>query len=557
MILSRRISTAFWLGVLLLLGGTAGARPPGPQDARPQELLVKFAARPAAETLAAEARRLSLSSATPQNLQRTLLTREGLEILGTLEPLAVTRVRVPAGHNSGEIIRRLLASPLIRYVEPNYQRRLLAPLLQGPDDPEYQAGKQWWLEQIQADRVFAESLLPAGAPVTIAIVDTGIMLAHEDLAARLVAGVDYVDPAQNGNEDPAGAGDPYYGHGTHVAGIAAASTNNHLGIAGTACADSVRLMPVRVFSSDGVSYDYDIARGLLWAADHGARVMNLSSGGTAAGQVLQDAIQNVFNRGCVVVASAGNNAVDDYGRPYNPVIYPAAYGSVIAVAACDSTGARAWYSEYGDFIDLAAPGGVPSASGDFAQAVYSTFPNAGVGTYAGQAGTSMAAPMVAGAAAMLLTQDPGLSPEEVRSRLTATADKTGIFYYSQGWNPYLGWGRMNLYRALTLATTFQPKSSGPASYNYPNPFRPGVGEMTYILLPIRGGQTVSGARLRIFDALGKLVHDQEIPAAALWPGGVIGWDGRNDLGHPVANGVYPYCLEIDGTRYTNKIAVGN
>jgi len=152
----------------------------------------------------------------------------------------------------------------------------------------------------------------------------------------------------------------------------------------------------------------------------------------------------------VVVAAAGNDA-----QTGNPPEYPAAFPEVIAVAACDIAGAHTYYSEYGSYVDLAAPGGLPDTN---ASGILSTLPDAIGNTLCGYlAGTSMATPMVAGAAAMLLAQDPSRTPEEVENLLTTTAEKVGPDAYSGGWNQYLGWGRINVYRALTRATTFTPR----------------------------------------------------------------------------------------------------
>jgi len=534
----------FLLAALVVWSRTAAAesRLPGSEDARPGQILVQFQAQVPNEALAGEARRLAAAVKEPAALRQVLLEQEGLTVDGNLPGLRVKRVTLPAGRTAEDAIRSLSASPLVHYCQPNYLRRALAT---SPNDTFYQSGNQWWLQMIQADRVVTEDKVPSGNAVIVAVLDTGVMLNHADLAARLTTGIDLTGTA----------GVIENGHGTHVAGIVAAATNNNLGIAGTAGIAPIQVMPVKVLAGpNGEGDDYTIAQGILWAVDHGARVLNMSFGGTAVGRVLMDAISYAHDHGCVVAAAAGNDAVDESGFLDNPVIYPAAFPSVIAVAASTTTGARTIYSEFGQYIDVAAPGGYPGVN---ALAILSTWPDSGIGVYKYEAGTSMATPMVAGAAALLLVQNPAFTPEEVENRITTTAEKTGLAPYVNGWNPELGWGNLNVYRALTREATYAPKSPGRASYNYPNPFQPGRGDRTFIVMPLAAGQTPTSARLRIFDAVGRLVRTLEVPAGQVTPGGVLVWDGRNDKGHQVANGTYPYRLELNGSMYLNKIVVKN
>ncbi len=516
------------------------------EDYAPNEVLVRWVEKPASPDVAAEVQRLGLSDARLKNVQSAVIQDAGVKTAEPLSARGVERLSLPAGRSVPQVLAQLKNSPLVKYCEPNYRRYAFSPLSNGPNDTYYQSGDLWWLEAVQADKAWAGQLVPQGAPVIIAIIDTGIMLAHADLSARLVAGKDYVRVNGNANDD--------HGHGTHAAGIAAASINNGLGIAGVAGASNVKLMPIKVLNSSGRGYDSDIIQGVYWAVDHGAKVINLSLGSPNTGDTFKDAVQYAHDKGCVVVAAAGNEAVDKAGNPDNPVMYPAAYNTVIAVAACDSVGVRAYYSEYGDYVDVAAPGGVPSASNS--TSMLSTYPNGGAGAYAYLAGTSMAAPVVSGVAAMLLAQNPNRTPEEVENLMITTAEKTGRDVYGSGWNKYLGWGRVNCYKALTQASTFAPKTNGHASYNYPNPFQ-SEKEKTFIVVPMQAGQTSVGATLKIYDIIGHLVHSQEVAPAQVYPGSLLTWDGRNDRGEAVANGVYPYRLEINGTVYTNKIAVKN
>lgn len=514
---------------------------PGPGKARPGEVLVKFRSGISQETLNREAGRLGLKDARPAVLRSALLTQEGLGFSGRIKLLGIQRLTFSAGRAQDGVLQALRASSLVEYSEPNYLRSAFAPLPDGPNDTYYENGDQWWVEDIAVDKVVAENLLLSGAEVVIAILDTGIRLDHEDLAGRLVPGIDYINAGGNGDDDSV------IGHGTLVAGIAAALTNNEIGIAGTAAADVIKLMPVKVLDAEGQGNDFTIAQGIIWAVDHGARVINLSLGGEAAGMVFKDAVLYACQRGCVVVAAAGNEALEG-----NPVCYPAAYNHVISVAACDSTGSRASYSEYNQYVDVAAPGGDGALTSGM---IISTF-NSSASSYAYAVGTSMACPMAAGAAAMLLAQDSNRTPDEVENLICTTAEKVGSLVNDpDGWNQYLGWGSVNLYQALTRNITFIPKKNGRAAYNYPNPYNPGTGEMTYIVVPLEPGQVVSRVRLCIYNDMGRLVRKIELPGSEVWPGKIIAWDGRNGSGAGVANGVYPFTLELDGEIYRNKIAV--
>jgi subtilisin family serine protease len=537
-----------WLLVMALLGlfanpvqGRNGL--PGAGEAKPGEVLVKFRSGISQATLEQEAERMGLKDAQPEVLRSALLAQEGLDFSGRIEPLGIQRLTFNTGRTPDKVLRALRASQLVEYAEPNYQRAAYTPLINGPDDAYYQSGDQWWVEAIAADKTVAESLLPSGAEVVIAVLDTGIRLNHEDLAGRLVPGRDYINSGGQGNDDSD------QGHGTLVAGIAAAQTNNGIGVAGTAVADinAVKLMPVKVLDAEGQGYDFTIAAGITWAVDHGARVINLSLGGADAGIVLKDAVLYAYQGGCVVVAAAGNEALEG-----NPVCYPAAYDHVISVAACNYSGSRAGYSVYNQYVDVAAPGG---DEGPASEKILSTF-NSSASSYAYAIGTSMACPIVSGVAAMLLAQDSNRTPDEVENLIVTTAEKTGsLLNDTDGWNQYLGWGRANLYQALTRNTTFTPQKSGRPAYNYPNPYNPNTGELTYIVIPLEPGQTVSRVRLCIYDAMGRLVRKIEMPGSEAWPGKIIAWDGKNGNGTGVANGVYPFTLELDEKRYRNKIAV--
>ncbi|PPK96151.1 subtilase family protein [Kineococcus xinjiangensis] len=306
-----------------------------------------------------------------------------------------------------------------------------APAPGTPNDPLY--AQQWGPQQVRAQQAWATS---TGSGVVIAVVDSGVDLTHPDLKGRLVKGATFTGcgPAPCGNGDwrgPDGVGQPDDAHGTHVAGIAAAATGNRTGIAGVA--PNAKIMPVKVLEEGGGSFE-DIAAGIRWSADHGAKVVNLSLGALQGVQALtltgvigdvQDAITYANGKGVTVVAAAGNDAVPLCNTPGFDA------GS-ICVAATDRRELPAAYGSgpvKPDLRAVSAPGGsaLPACGED----VLSTVP-AGLGGstacgtptgYEELAGTSMASPHVAGVAALLVAQ--GRSRADVEDVLLGTARTPG------------------------------------------------------------------------------------------------------------------------------------
>ena len=274
------------------------------------------------------------------------------------------------------------------------------------------AGDPLRAQQWPLDQTSFESTWPTtdGTGVVVAVVDTGVRGDHEDLAGVVLPGLDLVD-GSDGRIDP-------NGHGTHVAGVIAAATQNGRGVSGAA--PGVRILPVRVLAADGSGQSSDVAAGIVWAVDHGARVVNLSLGGTAPSDGMRDAITYANANGVLVVAAGGNG-----GAGANEPTYPAAYDAAIAVAAVDANRARAPFSSTGSYIDVAAPG----------VGVVSTY-NSAVNVYASSSGTSMAAPYASAAAALVIAANPQQSADHARALLEQGADDLG----AAGWDPAYGYG---------------------------------------------------------------------------------------------------------------------
>ncbi len=339
-----------------------------------------------------------------------------------------------------ELIERLNADPLVEYAEPNYRYHAFVT----PNDPHF--SKQWG--HVKTNSTSGWDLSKGLTSTVIAIIDTGIDENHPDLKAKIVAGRDFVDDDANPHDTN--------GHGTHVAGIAAAITNNATGVAGMNW--NARIMPIRALGTDGSGYTDDIVSGIAWAYTHGADVLNLSLGGPDYSQTMQDAINSAYNAGCLVVAAMGNKRTQG-----NPTSYPAANANVMAVAATNSSDTFSYYSQYGAHCDISAPGGEMSDYHD-PGGFYSTMPTYDVylttyysynKNYDYLQGTSQAAPMVSGLAALLWAINPALTPSQVQMHIQNTAVDLG----TPGKDADYGYGRINTYAALKSA---QPQKEGAA-----------------------------------------------------------------------------------------------
>ena len=314
-------------------------------------------------------------SATDESILQCLFLSNAT-VLSSIEELSVWVVQIPLG-KAAESIAAISTCPQVRYAEPNYLASFADTI---PSDPDWNL--QYGLVNIRAPQGWDYST--GSATVTIAIIDSGVDLSHADIAAKIVPGYDFV----NGDAIPQDDN----GHGTHVAGIAAASGNNGVGVAGVSW--GARIMPIKVLNAGGGGSFADVAAGIVWAADNGAQVINLSLGGASSSTTLQDAVNYAYGKGVVLVAAAGNTGS-------GLILYPARYPNVIAVGAVDNTNNHAGFSNFGPELDLVAPGA----------SIYSTV----IGGYGFKSGTSMAAPYVSGLAAILRGYPAGIP--RLRSRL--------------------------------------------------------------------------------------------------------------------------------------------
>jgi subtilisin family serine protease len=457
---------------------------------------------PEAKTLRLKTQSVSASKIIPlykasqlatakMQVRRAKVSRQGLDRIFTL--------RFTNRINADSLLGVLAASDELEYIQPNYIYKLDSPqpnFLHAlnykfdtppflntssytPNDSAYTS--QWNIFQTQADKAW--SVTKGDTSIIVGIIDTGIDYTHPDLKANLhinpaedinhngtfepwpsterrspvfpypldpngitgdldgidhdgngypndVIGYNFVDQPFNIDGSHQGPdGDPFdeNSHGTGCAGIIGAVSNNSIGITGLV--PNVRLVALRVFTGAGFADDKDIAAALAYAADNNIRVVNMSFGDVVISPIMRDAIRYAYSQGVVMTASSGNNG-GDYQH------FPSGYDEVISVTATDNYDQLAQFSTYGETLDLAAPGVGIVTTYPFYQGYYTN----------AFGGTSAAAPHAAAAAALVLALHPNYTPEQVRGVLVSTTDYIGA--YGNGWNHYVGAGRINFFKAV-------------------------------------------------------------------------------------------------------------
>jgi len=285
-----------------------------------------------------------------------------------------------------------------------------------PNDPGYSS--QWGLVNISASSAWDKTTGSSGT--IIAVVDTGIDGTHADLSGKVLAGYDYV----NNRTISANTDSDDQGHGTSVGGVAAATSNNSLGITGVNW--NANLLPVKVLDSDGSGYSSDVAYGIRYAADNGAKIINMSLGSRYPSELIEEAVNYAYGKGCVLVAASGNDG--------SSISYPAAYDNVIAVGATDSSDTRASWSNYGNELDVVAPG-------------INIYTLADGGNYRTVSGTSLSSPFVSGLAALVSSYNTSLNNSQIMINIRDYADEVSGMGGSD-FSPYYGYGRINASASL-------------------------------------------------------------------------------------------------------------
>jgi len=372
-------------------------------------------------------------------LAAAVVSAYGAREIGKIEAIGVRQIQIPSRLSVEEMIFALEQNPDVEYAEPDYVCRISDT----PNDPYFK--NQYALNNsgqeigtggpkgkanadIRAATAWGET--KGSVETVIAIIDTGVDLLHPDINNKIKsAGRDFANDDFDATDDN--------GHGTHVAGIAAADTNNNIGVAGVAW--DCLILPVKATDEEGEGFYSWMIDGITWATDNGADVINISLGGDSSSNSLRDALKYAHDRGVVVCASAGNDG--------SSVLYPAAYDAYcLAVAATDYNDTRTAWSNFGSQIDVAAPG----------ERVLSLVPtwypekvwlDPGAIPYGYGGGTSMASPHVAGLAALIKSLKPWLEAEEIMNVIRYSADDINSAQH-KGKDEYIGYGRINMDKAL-------------------------------------------------------------------------------------------------------------
>jgi subtilisin family serine protease len=276
---------------------------------------------------------------------------------------------------------------------------------------------EWSLKSSQVDSSW--SLITQKKQIKVAVIDTGVDYTHPDLQGRIDVedGFNFVNNTTNVKDDN--------GHGTHLAGIIAASSNNGIGISGITGSLDVKIVPVKVLNSQGVGDSDIIAQGIKYAADKGVQVINLSLGGMEKSTEINAAIDYAVSKNIAIIAASGNDGTDC--ASYTPANNP----KVITVSAIGQNDKIAYFSNYGNNVSVSAPG----------VNILSTYLN---GKYAYMSGTSMAAPIVTGVVAMIKAQNPDLTPTEISTILKNSSTDLG----QKGKDVYYGYGKINALKSI-------------------------------------------------------------------------------------------------------------
>ncbi|MNK60372.1 Thermophilic serine proteinase precursor [compost metagenome] len=368
-----------------------------------------------------------------------LMAKNGVKSVSSLPQLGMSVVSLPKGKDRAGLLKTLAAHPDVASVEAD--ARVRASYV--PNDPQHRS--QYGNNALRLPQAWD---VARGKGVIVAVVDTGVDLSHPDLRENLVSGISFVNQVEVEDWDNPGQTlvEPFankgpiddHGHGTHVAGTIAAAMNG-IGVVGAA--PNAKIMPVKVLSHTRSGFGSDVASGIVWAVEHGAKVINLSLGVYGGSKPVERAVRYALAKGVVVVAAMGNDREDSYLEYGIHPSYPAALPGVIAVGATDDRDQVASFSNAGKWISVSAPG----------VDILSTTPTYEVSDplpyeYGSMSGTSMASPYVSGVAALLLSLYPNMTPAQVKARLESTADDVGI----PGFDTFTGHGRINAARALGL-----------------------------------------------------------------------------------------------------------
>ncbi len=411
------------LAVQLLLPQTGSAQEgSAPQD-QPSTLLMGYG-----------------TEVTGAELQAIARSVDG-QISGVIPQIRVAKLHIRSRQSAGALASKLFSQG-VHFVQPEARFRTLETT--GSNDP--YAQRQWHLAKVGAPAAWP--LAPGSTRFALAVIDTGVDKGHPDLVGRVADGRNFLPGAVRTNY----ADDN--GHGTHVAGLVAATVDNGVGVSGIS--RQTPIYAVKVLDHFGWGDESVIAQGIVWATDRGAKVINLSLGTDAPAdsngvQTLKRAVDYAANKGVIVVAAAGNSGAGSLN-------YPAAFGNVLSVAATDEYDRRVVWSNYGSGLDISAPGVDIYSTTPRGTSPYLINTHQTTRTYGYMSGTSMASPLVAGAVAAVWAHMPTLSATQVKNRLLRTTRDIG----SAGYDRYTGYGRLDMLKAARLYSTVSGVVRDPA-----------------------------------------------------------------------------------------------
>ncbi|MEO7650831.1 MAG: S8 family serine peptidase [Bryobacteraceae bacterium] len=413
------------------------------------------------------------------------LATHGASIKQTLTKLNVHVIQVP--EPALERVRDALSKTgLFTFVEQD----AIASGAAVPNDPNYVY--QWHLTTISAPAAW--DINTGSAAVVVAVIDSGVDSTHPDLASKLVPGWSFL----NGTSNTADV----LGHGTAVAGAIAAATNNGVGVAGVSW--NSLIMPLVVLDSNNSASYSNIANAIIYAADRGVRIMNVSITGASSSSTMQSAINYAWSKGSVVFAAAGNSTS-------TALFYPASCENAVAVSSTGQTDALSYFSNSGSWIDLSAPG----------ESIFTAFNGGGYGY---KSGTSFSSPIAAGVGSLALSRKPSLSASALVSLLQQNSDDLG----APGFDNSFGWGRVNAYKAVFAADGVVTDTVLPS----------------VVISTPGNGTTVSGT----IQVAGTATDNVGVTAVELWV------DGQ--LAGSAASAAYSYSLSTAGmTNGSHSLSV--
>lgn len=340
-----------------------------------------------------------------------------------------------AGRSVDSVLAELRADPAVDYAEPDYRVQLAVDGSTAVSVNDPMTPGQYSLDQMRVRDAWS---LSTGSANVVAVLDTGVQYAHPDLAGRLLTGHDFVNNDGNAADDN--------GHGTWVSGIIAANANDGYGIAGVSWSDTI--LPVKIMDRQGEGSTSDLTAGIIWAADQGADIINMSVGGFPYSQFVQDAINYAWGKGAILIGAAGNNRREES-------FYPASFANVVSVSATQVDDEFSNWSSFGPNIDVSAPGASVLTT-NCTTCTYADHNTWGSHTYI--SGTSFATPNVAGVVALIRARFPVATNQQVVDTLFGTVDDLGY----PGWDNRYGRGRVNAYRAMGASIGGPGPSSGDA-----------------------------------------------------------------------------------------------